>query len=288
MVLGVLSLEILSTWEPGRGVKLRGKSDGVWLEGMSDEVRLRGKDIGYFIEGLMINIINRVESISLASAKISALSSASLPLSGSEIVPVVQAGINSQVSITNILSSTNMTFNSVAAIAAATIPGNVSNISALSIAAPGDLHGDAMYFNRALVDYSIFKGFFDQPAGWVGLQGYEFRNVIQLAGIIEPWAASTYYLRVTLAVTAGTSAGVLDNAFAGYSDAATEQDFNETLGQNQIPITFNTGATSVTGINGETLIVSDLIPFVLRSWQQDRNFAPLERNKRKYCLADSL
>ena len=35
MVLGVLKLEILGTWEPGRGVKLRGKCDGVWLKGMS-------------------------------------------------------------------------------------------------------------------------------------------------------------------------------------------------------------------------------------------------------------
>ena len=59
MVLGVLKLEILSTWEPGRGVKLRGKSDGVWLKGMSDEVKLRGKDSGYFSEGLMINIKDR-------------------------------------------------------------------------------------------------------------------------------------------------------------------------------------------------------------------------------------
>ena len=56
MTLGVISLEILSTWEPGQGVKFRGKSDGIRLKGISDEVKLRGKDESYFVKGKMINI----------------------------------------------------------------------------------------------------------------------------------------------------------------------------------------------------------------------------------------
>lgn len=42
-VLGVLRFEIASTWEPGRGVKLRGKSSNVGFTGKSSDTRLAGK-----------------------------------------------------------------------------------------------------------------------------------------------------------------------------------------------------------------------------------------------------
>ena len=74
-VLGVLTLQIKSIWEPGRGVflrgemaqaslkgmsddaTLRGKSDEVSLRGMSDETKLRGRDSVYSGKGaIWINI----------------------------------------------------------------------------------------------------------------------------------------------------------------------------------------------------------------------------------------
>ena len=51
-VLGVLGFESVSIWEPGRGIPIRGKSDGVWLKGMSDETKLRGKSSEIHSKGI--------------------------------------------------------------------------------------------------------------------------------------------------------------------------------------------------------------------------------------------
>ena len=90
----------------------------------------------------------------MANTKITALSSASLPLSGSEFVPVVQAGINSQVSITNILSSTNMTFQNISTIETTSIPAAIQSVQVLSYASPGDLRGHTITLSRVSSCYS--------------------------------------------------------------------------------------------------------------------------------------
>ena len=98
--------------------------------------------------------------------KISALSSASLPLSGSEIVPVVQAGINSRVSVTNILSSTNMTFTALPRLPPRQFRECEQYIG-VKYCRSGDLNGDVMYFNRALVIILFSKFFRQQTMGCV-------------------------------------------------------------------------------------------------------------------------
>jgi hypothetical protein len=46
-VLGVVSLDVRSTWVPGQGVLLKGKKNDVCLIGKADDVRLRGRSDKY-------------------------------------------------------------------------------------------------------------------------------------------------------------------------------------------------------------------------------------------------
>jgi len=59
----------------------------------------------------------------MADTKISALPATSTPLSGSELVPVVQSGVTSNVSVTNLTAGRNITFNN-------TLPGYTTTATA--------------------------------------------------------------------------------------------------------------------------------------------------------------
>ena len=94
----------------------------------------------------------------MANIKITSLPYTTTPLSGEEIVPVVQGGADAQATVNNILSPMNMTFQNIAAIHNTWISISIQNITCLSYANPGDLRGIPMLFVRTTGQPTVHTG----------------------------------------------------------------------------------------------------------------------------------
>ena len=135
----------------------------------------------------------------MANTKISALSSASLPLSGSEIVPLVQAGVDSQfvANILNASGGSQLTFQNLAAVEAATVPASVQNIICLSSNNPGDLLGFAMPFVRCGGNpYSVFS----ESLTGSGLSIFKDTYLGTSFRFLTPLVSASYSVQVTIQV----------------------------------------------------------------------------------------
>ena len=195
----------------------------------------------------------------MADTKISALPAASIPLSGSEVVPIVQGGVTSNVSVTNLRGSSAGSVTTVSVVSANGFAGTVANATTtpaitITTSITGVLKGNGTSISAATAG----NDYLAPPSGTSILKGNS-------GGALLNAVAGTDYIAPPsgTALLKANSGGALANAVSGtdYAPATSGTSIlyangsggfsSVTIGTN---LTFVSGTLNATGGGGGGMV----------------------------------